>query len=519
MELTSEQVTKSTSEQSNSSENISQTSTEVNIENTEFIDETTKDIFISSADNNQFTFESVTQMDSKPDNIKFRTQSYYKSFSNSLSGRPQFRQVGQFNDGKSYVLTENIKSSLVETVLTVIIEDINDNKPIFEYPPPDTKFVIGYPDVEVSNNILPQYLIKVNATDLDIGLNALIRYKLDNPDFGIDEETGIIYPYSGAMENSNEISLTVYAVDRNGEMEGSLNSSVKIIVKKIHSYQLILLEFQGNQMENVDELLNEVSKNKGFDLIPLKWATVPNLTATNKQSLLHQMIARIHRIFGPAYSQKTTLKVWTYAINENADFVKSDKIIEKLSGSSDVIAASYEDTVKYADASRDVTAFIVGIVILSVICIGCLGFISWVVYFRKALYEKTSSTSRSEVSSFAASLETNSTEPEKDSSTQSSNNVKRDTMKIAGTTTQETSDYQTRMLELLNDRNHKENDDNYENNSGNENFECDEEGTIPNGDIGGERRKSVVKFNELVERIEIEDRRGSQNSGISSERL
>lgn len=71
--------------------------------------------------------------------------------------------------------------------ISVIVEDQNDNDPIFEHP----KYVANIPeDIEVGSSVL-----KVRATDKDLGHNSRIVYSLANETtwlFTIDNKSGLI---------------------------------------------------------------------------------------------------------------------------------------------------------------------------------------------------------------------------------------------------------------------------------------------------------------------------------------
>lgn len=71
--------------------------------------------------------------------------------------------------------------------ISVIVEDQNDNDPIFEQP----KYVSNIPeDIEIGSSVL-----KVHATDKDLGHNARIVYSLANETtwlFTIDNKSGLI---------------------------------------------------------------------------------------------------------------------------------------------------------------------------------------------------------------------------------------------------------------------------------------------------------------------------------------
>lgn len=60
----------------------------------------------------------------------------------------------------SWIFTEKISNIPNQTVINVIIEDINDHEPVFERQSP---VVIGYPNPKISKNFAPPYLIQVKV--------------------------------------------------------------------------------------------------------------------------------------------------------------------------------------------------------------------------------------------------------------------------------------------------------------------------------------------------------------------
>lgn len=162
-----------------------------------------------------------------------------------------------FEDGRWYVLANDIDYAPDITVLTVIIKDINNNEPII-HDPSDGSY-IGYPAAELAQQILPEHLIKVYATDRDADLNAKIRYTLaEQSHFKIMPETGVIYPTRTAMLSSNSVILEITATDRDGAEDG-LKSSISLHVFKLEAQHLTIVTVQVDggavQVEDVLELI------------------------------------------------------------------------------------------------------------------------------------------------------------------------------------------------------------------------------------------------------------------------
>ncbi|XP_021356989.1 cadherin-23-like isoform X1 [Mizuhopecten yessoensis] len=114
------------------------------------------------------------------------------------------------------------------TTVYIYLDDINDNRPRFTQAHYSTTIVETIP---VGTSIL-----QVRATDLDIGLNALIGFEkiLGSGDidefFSIRKRTGAIEIQKSLLRNSGVYSFNVTATDMDGQGPFSATASVKITV-------------------------------------------------------------------------------------------------------------------------------------------------------------------------------------------------------------------------------------------------------------------------------------------------
>ena len=110
------------------------------------------------------------------------------------------------------------------TLVSIVIQDINDNPPNF------TEVV--YEGSAIEENELPLFVLNVTAYDVDIGQNAQVLYSITSPFFTINSITGEIYT-NIALDYEQQVlhSFTVYATD-NGNP--SLNSSTNVQVTVIN---------------------------------------------------------------------------------------------------------------------------------------------------------------------------------------------------------------------------------------------------------------------------------------------
>lgn len=127
-------------------------------------------------------------------------------------------------------------SSTATVILSV--QDVNDNSPEFY---PQQYFVVVPEDLPLGSSV-----IKVSATDKDVGENAVTTYELNAGDdneneFEIDHETGIIR-LSGRLSHIRKAQyrLTIAARDK-GDRKAVEDATVDIVVE---SNQIELLEFE-----------------------------------------------------------------------------------------------------------------------------------------------------------------------------------------------------------------------------------------------------------------------------------
>lgn len=117
-------------------------------------------------------------------------------------------------------------------VLPVVVLDENDNLPIFE------KSLASF---RVAENALNGTIImRLNATDADLGENARITYSLitDTNDFRIDPETGVLFIASPLdRERQDLYELQVRAADngpKNDQPQLFSDALVRVIVEDVN---------------------------------------------------------------------------------------------------------------------------------------------------------------------------------------------------------------------------------------------------------------------------------------------
>ncbi|XP_065076848.1 uncharacterized protein LOC135700309 [Ochlerotatus camptorhynchus] len=234
-----------------------------------------------------------------------------------------------------------IKRSLIETgdlnyardvtVINVIVVDINDNNPQFVEPPTSNDaFHIGFPVSSIAAGLMLPHLITVRAEDADEGLNAEIRFSLSsNTHFGIESETGMIYPLKDAMKTDTVTTIVVTATDRDGASDGR-SSLVQLRVHRLEEDHLVMMTILGQV--DAENLIQQINANtRGVQVKVLTQARVPELTSDSKS--LRQ-----------SSSEGSILRMIVYAFNGQNEVQSSEtitSIIQSSSVSTIVTAESY----------------------------------------------------------------------------------------------------------------------------------------------------------------------------------
>ena len=136
--------------------------------------------------------------------------------------------------------------------LVIKIEDDNDHSPVFD-PASYSKQVRE--DIQIGT-----ILLQVSATDLDIGLNGVVRYYViggdNNFDFSLDQSSGILRVQKNLdYERVQSYNLIVQAKD-SGENSQYTTATVSISVLDINDNKPVFLDspYIGFVRENMDVL-------------------------------------------------------------------------------------------------------------------------------------------------------------------------------------------------------------------------------------------------------------------------
>ncbi|XP_035907847.1 cadherin-89D-like isoform X1 [Anopheles stephensi] len=150
------------------------------------------------------------------------------------------------------------------THLHIIVDDINDNSPVFTFPANNARY--AFPSPQLSRKLLPDQLLTVQATDLDEGINAVIRYSLaTNDHFDIDPHTGVIFPLKSAFASEESVTIKIFATDRDGAEDGN-TSTMKLRVHKVGDDQLVALTVRDTDPDAFERTLKEISVKEGIQM-------------------------------------------------------------------------------------------------------------------------------------------------------------------------------------------------------------------------------------------------------------
>ncbi|KAL7035107.1 hypothetical protein ACKWTF_008231 [Chironomus riparius] len=192
------------------------------------------------------------------------------------------------------VFTDEILYSPSITYLNLEILDQNDNSPIF-INPSNVNFRVAFPDENLIGLIMPNYLFKVEAYDIDDGINAIIRYSTSMPSiFEINTVTGEIYPLRTLPDEPTGFLIT--ATDRAG---AGLRTTTSIDFKKISRANVIEIIADNFAIKDIDRLALELSEKLEADFRVLSSSQLP--FTTNSQVLRFADTQAKTKIYGYAF--------------------------------------------------------------------------------------------------------------------------------------------------------------------------------------------------------------------------
>uniref|UniRef100_A0A8D8TNP1 Cadherin-89D n=1 Tax=Cacopsylla melanoneura TaxID=428564 RepID=A0A8D8TNP1_9HEMI len=156
--------------------------------------------------------------------------------------------------------------------LLIFIQDANDNAPEFV----QKDYFFGYPDKKLAEDIVPDEIGKVQATDKDVGINAALKYSVKNvPEIIIDPCTGAIYPHYAHFKYE-KLTFQVTATDRDGKADG-LSQSVNVMLDILEGYHVMKMLVKRSLTQSNKEIISKIEEHMKASVKILEVKTVPSL--------------------------------------------------------------------------------------------------------------------------------------------------------------------------------------------------------------------------------------------------
>ncbi|XP_050681767.1 uncharacterized protein LOC126977109 [Leptidea sinapis] len=233
----------------------------------------------------------------------------------SLSTNGEQNWLGPYDYGANkWILTDSISYNARRTLVNLIVKDINDNSPIFvglENEP----IVVGYPESDIEGFVSPRFLVKVEATDADIGENAAIMYWSTDPRVVVSPNTGDVHVHNTATIEDN-YRFTVNATDRRGSGN---TGSIDVLVKLLSSEEIVVITVQNSFLDDEDQVLSALNAAVDYDIKMLCASVVTgNIEPTYKRQQSDDL--------------GVSLRLFVYGI-KSQEAIKVDRLTSDLSDS------------------------------------------------------------------------------------------------------------------------------------------------------------------------------------------
>ncbi|XP_055687646.1 cadherin-related tumor suppressor-like [Lutzomyia longipalpis] len=279
---------------------------------------------------------------------------------------------------KEYVYTNDIPHASTVTILNVIVDDENDNKPEIIYPTPETGLTFGYPEPSLADKLLLSNVLQVRAIDRDEGENAIIKYALHETSahFTIDSETGIIYPKKNALASSTLANLRVIATDR-AEDEGTLQgANVNIAIHRLSFENIAVVTVEDVPLADADAIRRSIYNVSDARIIILHSTNIP---AAKESSLLRQSSDTVDMKF----------LVYGFASERLLNTPQIEQRLNDVAEKFDARTTPLEEVISVIGEEGAVTGYIVGLSVLSAVLLAVFiaAFWGWWKWIRPYEYK------------------------------------------------------------------------------------------------------------------------------------
>uniref|UniRef100_A0A1Q3G439 Cadherin domain-containing protein n=1 Tax=Culex tarsalis TaxID=7177 RepID=A0A1Q3G439_CULTA len=299
---------------------------------------------------------------------------------------PQFHVVLQLSCSNGTEATssnhsiEDIPYSTDITHLRIFVDDINDNAPIFQYPKRSDQ-VFAFPVPAIAERLMINSLMRVIATDLDAGLNAEIRFRLDaNKCFDIHPKSGVIYPKENCLEDENPVELTIFATDRDGDEDGNVSQMMIRVVPAL-MYQIIVLQPIHVTWETFEEFVRMLEEKSGLRVVVFDNAIVDSKEYQTQLLEVSMTIAAV-------------------AVNSDGELISTEDFIAALGESSRSYVKPLRelfDCDPFPEDACSVYPYIVVMAVFIVLFVAALALVAYF-YFKLRQYNVTEESVQTEPS-------------------------------------------------------------------------------------------------------------------------
>ncbi|XP_063361505.1 uncharacterized protein LOC134650479 [Cydia amplana] len=185
---------------------------------------------------------------------------------------PRLDWLGPYEYGSNrWILTDTILYNSRRSFVNLIVNDINDNYPIFvgnENEP----IVCGYPIPELEDIVLPRALAELKATDADVGENAALSFWSASEVLAVASTTGYVHVRDGASLSQDQ-RLVVSVTDLNGREDG-LTTSIELLVKLLDTSHIAVVTIRNAFLDQEQTILENLSSAVGYEVKVLSSAVI-----------------------------------------------------------------------------------------------------------------------------------------------------------------------------------------------------------------------------------------------------
>ncbi|XP_061710283.1 uncharacterized protein LOC133520038 isoform X2 [Cydia pomonella] len=185
---------------------------------------------------------------------------------------PRLDWLGPYEYGSNrWILTDTILYNSRRSFVNLIVNDINDNYPIFvgnENEP----IICGYPIPELEDIVLPRALAELKATDADVGENAALSFWSASEVLAVASTTGFVHLRDGASLSQDQ-RLIVSVTDLNGREDG-LTTSIELLVKLLDTSHIAVVTVRNAFLDQEETILENLSSAVGYEVKVLSSAVI-----------------------------------------------------------------------------------------------------------------------------------------------------------------------------------------------------------------------------------------------------